>query len=177
MVFKKRKNSGFTLLEILLVVAAIAILAGIVVVAINPGKQLAAVRNTARRSDVNTILNSIYQYSLDHGGVFPGGIDTSLKMLGTDSACSVNCGGGVVTSGTTGGTAGSSNTITDSSQVNFDAGTYNSTIYDSTNNYLKLSIGVSGTYLSSIKDAGSSASWSTLAWATNRPIGKAQLEE
>ena len=64
-------KKGFTLLEILLVVAAIAILAGIVILAINPVKQLADTRNAQRSVDVNTILNAVYQYSIDNKGVLP----------------------------------------------------------------------------------------------------------
>lgn len=67
-------TSGFTLIEILLVVAAIAILAGIVIIAINPNKQLGDTRNAQRRSDVVTILNAVYQYSLDHNGTIPPSI-------------------------------------------------------------------------------------------------------
>lgn len=72
-----KKKSGFTLLEVLLVVAIIAILAGIVILAINPSKQLQAARNAQRTADVNTILNAVYQYALDNKGVIPSTITTT----------------------------------------------------------------------------------------------------
>lgn len=71
---KKRKQAGFTLLEVLLVVAIIAVLAGIVIIAINPGKNLGDTRNSQRSADVNTILNAVYQYALDNNGTLPAGI-------------------------------------------------------------------------------------------------------
>ncbi len=64
-------QKGFTLLEVLLVVAIIAILAGIVIIAINPGKNLGDTRNAQRSADINTIINGTYQYVLDNNGTLP----------------------------------------------------------------------------------------------------------
>lgn len=84
----RKKASGFTLLEILLVVAGIAILAGIVILAINPGKQLGETRNAQRKVDVNTILNAVYQYSLDTNGTLPASVTTTqTEICKTGGTC------------------------------------------------------------------------------------------
>ncbi len=75
-----KKKFGFTVIEILLVVAAISILAGIVVLAVNPNKQLANKRNSQRRADVNVILNAVYQYSIDSSAL-PANITTTPTAI------------------------------------------------------------------------------------------------
>lgn len=68
-----KKNKGFTLIELLVVMGIIAIIATIVLVAINPARQFAQSRNTQRSSNLNAILNAIGQRTADNKGVFNGG--------------------------------------------------------------------------------------------------------
>lgn len=85
---------GFTLVEILLVVTIISILAAIVILAVNPGRQLALTRNAQRRVDVNTILNGVYQFTIDNNGRLPNLITTTqaeICLTGTGTA-SATCG-------------------------------------------------------------------------------------
>jgi len=84
---KNYKNKGFTLIEILLVVAAIAILASIVILAINPNKQLGETRNAQRRADVNTILNAVYQHSIDNNGTLLTIPTGTCSLLAANQVC------------------------------------------------------------------------------------------
>jgi prepilin-type N-terminal cleavage/methylation domain-containing protein len=90
--------AGFTLIEVLLVIAILAILATIVIIAINPSKQLGESQNAQRRNDVKAILDAVYQYALDNNGQFPAGIDgpgNAEECIGsTNIICTegTNCG-------------------------------------------------------------------------------------
>jgi prepilin-type N-terminal cleavage/methylation domain-containing protein len=75
-----KQNKGFTLLEILLVIAAIGILAAIVLVAINPNRQIAQARNTVRQADINTIQKAVEQYLIEKGS-YPNGITNTYREI------------------------------------------------------------------------------------------------
>lgn len=73
---KISKSQGFTLIEILVVIGIIAILAAIVLIAINPARQFKQANDAQRTSNVNAILNAIGQRIADNRGKYDGlGID------------------------------------------------------------------------------------------------------
>lgn len=92
----RAKREGFTLIEILLVIGLIALLAAIVIVAVNPARQFANGRNSQRWSNINTILNAVHQYAIDNTGTLPASIPTSADCTGpaTNEICKT---GGVCT--------------------------------------------------------------------------------
>ena len=90
----QRANKGFTLLEILLVIAAIGILAAIVLIAINPNKQIEAAREAKRKSDQNAIAKAIQQYIIEKG-VYPPKLQ-EVGVGGTVGLCVVaGCSDGI----------------------------------------------------------------------------------
>ena len=91
---KRQSQSGFTLIELLVVIGVIAILAAIVLVAVNPGRQFAQARDTQRRSDLYSLTNAIYQYAAEHDGNLPDtdGNDATSNFP-TTSTCIGNGGG------------------------------------------------------------------------------------
>lgn len=93
----KNKNNilhkeGFTLIEILVVMGMIAVLAVIVLIAINPARQFAQSRNTQRTSNVNAILNAIGQRVADNKGVFAGSGCTDIPSSAVSEATAVRMG-------------------------------------------------------------------------------------
>ncbi len=79
---KNKFNYGFTLLELIIVLIVITILCAILFIALNPLKRFAQARNSQRWSEVNSILDAISYYRVDHHGNFPLEIDYNWKVLG-----------------------------------------------------------------------------------------------
>ena len=77
----KSLKNGFTLIELLVVIGVLSILLVITLVAINPARQFSKANNTARRSDVNSILNAIHQYAADKKAFSQRGLRLLFRLF------------------------------------------------------------------------------------------------
>ena len=92
----KKRIAGFTMVELIIVIAIIAILAGIIFVAIDPARRLHEARNARRRSDVNTVLDALIKYQADNQGAHYSTVAAatagSYYAVGTNAAgCNTTC--------------------------------------------------------------------------------------
>lgn len=79
-----KKNKGFTLLELLIVIAILAVLATTAVLVINPNETLKKARSAQRLNDLRAIEDAVIHYAAANGG-YPstsGGIRSECSGWG-----------------------------------------------------------------------------------------------
>lgn len=77
---KTKLTKGFTIVELLIVIAIITVLITIIYAQLNPQKQIENARRIAANRDINELIVGIKLYkSLDNEGNYPDGIDTLNK--------------------------------------------------------------------------------------------------
>lgn len=94
-------KKGFTLIELLIVIGVLGILAGIILVAVDPAKRLRQARDARRFSEVNSLLNAILNYTVDNKGILPGDLANATTtspsspygyIIGTSTnTCDIGC--------------------------------------------------------------------------------------
>lgn len=84
------KNNGFTIIEVLITIALIAVIGGTILYFLNPADQYAQARNTERQTHVNTIAQAVREWLTDNRGSIAtacpsGPLPTSTTQIGNGS--------------------------------------------------------------------------------------------
>ncbi len=94
---KKIVKQGFTLIEILLVVAILSILLVVVFASLNPARRLAESRNANRYNAVNQLLTAMHECLVDNNGTYAtcgltaDGTTREIVNTGVATACNAVC--------------------------------------------------------------------------------------
>lgn len=84
-----QESKGFTLVELLIVIAVISILTTVVFVALNPMARFQESRNARRSSDINSILGAIKLDQVDNGGSYLTELQAVATAMGSDNSSPV----------------------------------------------------------------------------------------
>lgn len=91
-------QKGFTLIELLVTIAIIGVLAGVVLIAIDPAQQIARALDAGKKNEISQIAGALEAYSVSHSARYVLG-QTGAVMSGLNEGCagSVSCPAGVPT--------------------------------------------------------------------------------
>lgn len=78
---KLSNRKGFTLVELLVVIAVLGVLAAVIMVAINPLEQLARGRDAGRKTTVGQLANAMQAFYTSHGATYPDDTGDWMQML------------------------------------------------------------------------------------------------
>ncbi len=85
-------SSGFTLLELLIVIGLLAVLSAALVILIDPAERLRQTRDADRLSDLSIISNALNLYVVDTGAAnWPTGASTTMCTAGTSMPGGGSC--------------------------------------------------------------------------------------
>ena len=106
LIHTEQARKGFTMIELIVVIAIIAIVASAVFVAIDPARRLHSARNSTRWTDTRAILEAMKKYQADNDGDLPSSAtavdsdETSVQLIGNGglSCGSVSCDGVTIAS-------------------------------------------------------------------------------
>ena len=89
------RQKGYTMIEIVLVVAIISTLFAVVLVVLAPARRLAEANDDSRRADLSSLLSAVQRYQAFNRGNLPPGFDsvaTSSQVIGTNASdCNATC--------------------------------------------------------------------------------------
>ncbi len=83
-----KNKKGFTLIELIIVIAVIALLAAATFVAVDPAKRIGQARDAQRWQDVTAIADAIKMYMADNATTYPtstGILSDSIVQVGNGS--------------------------------------------------------------------------------------------